>query len=99
MNIYFPCLKKAYFLEFLKISKQNSFIEYIQLGVKFTVIYGIDFSGTEGHDEDEVNTYISIISGAQEVLQFYSSEQSFLAFGTGAIFREVNETTNFFLSK
>ena len=80
----------------LKISKQNSFIEYIQLGVKFTVIYGIDFSGTEGHDEDEVNTYISIISGAQEVLQFYSSEQSFLAFGTGAIFREVNETTNFF---
>ena len=80
----------------IKITKQTSFIQYVQSGVKLRVIYGIDFSSTEGHEDMEQNPYIEIIRGVQEVLQFYSNEQSFLAFGTGAIFREVNETSNFF---
>jgi hypothetical protein len=87
-------LQKLQLVQF-QVSKQSSFIQYVQSDVKFTVIYGIDFSSSIGHEEED-NPYIKTISSLQEVLQFYSNEPSFLAFGTGGTFREVNETSNFF---
>ena len=100
-NFYFSqssdelSFSKLALLEFVETLKP-SFLDYVHSGAELTMIYGVDFSSEQGHEGIESNRFLSKITDFQSILQNYSLDQIFFAFGLGACFTSLNRPSNFF---
>ncbi|KAJ0266999.1 C2 domain-containing protein [Hirschfeldia incana] len=89
---------------------QDSFLDYISSGFKIGYMAAVDFSASSGdyrtatslhHDSplNGLNPYQQAIMGVGEVLQFYDSNENFLAWGFGRMKEDGNESHCFELTR
>ena len=92
-----------FFYDLSKITKNFSFIDYIQAGVRIALSIGIDFTASNGHPKDaislhnktinQLNDYEKAILACGNIVGYYDYDQLFPVFGFGAKIKPNNVTS------
>lgn len=77
------------------VRKSYTFIDYLKNGVQLGLVIAIDFTGSNGHPNDQgslhqigpgiINDYERAISSCGNIVAYYDYDQQFPVFGFGAI--------------
>ena len=96
-EIFFPLSKHRSMTLVNKsaVRKSYTFIDYLKNGVQLGLVIAIDFTGSNGHPNDQgslhqigpgiINDYERAISSCGSIVAYYDYDQQFPVFGFGAI--------------